>query len=169
MSAASPPRHLLWSVPLVFVLHDAEEILTMERWTTAHRDALPEVVRPFLPIPTGEFTLSVLLILAALLILSFLDVLRLRAGKPVAWSLLAAATLVANALTHPLQALVMRGYTPGVVSAVVLGVPYGAWLWRQGVHGGWLNVRRAALLLVTGLVLQAPVAALALLGGRALS
>ncbi|HEX4933101.1 MAG TPA: HXXEE domain-containing protein [Gemmatimonadaceae bacterium] len=84
-------------------------------------------------------------------------------------SLLAVATLAANALTHPLQAVATRGYAPGVVTAVLLVLPYASWIGRQGRREGWLSGRRGALLLAAGLVLQAPVAVLALLGGRALT
>jgi hypothetical protein len=164
-----PPKQLLWAVPLVFAVHDAEEIATVERWSASHASLLPAAARRFVPMPTLTFAVSVAVILAVLLVASALDAARLHRGKPILWSVFSAATLIANGLTHPLQALLFRGYTPGVVTAVVVLIPFAVWLYRDGRRRGWLTQRRALLLVGIGFVLQAPAAALAILAARALS
>jgi len=44
--------------PAVFLLHDAEEILTVESWIRAHRTELPAAVQPFTTVTTGQFALA---------------------------------------------------------------------------------------------------------------
>jgi hypothetical protein len=52
----------IWAGPVVFFIHDAEEILTVAPWLRDHRAELPMVVRPFSGITTTEFALAVLLL-----------------------------------------------------------------------------------------------------------
>ena len=44
------------------------------------------------------------------------------------WALIAAWLMVVNALAHSVQAVAMRRYNPGLVTAVVLFVPLGGWI-----------------------------------------
>jgi hypothetical protein len=47
------------------------------------------------------------------------------ATDDLGWGLIALYTLIANAVVHLVQAVVMRGYNPGLVTAIVLFLPLG--------------------------------------------
>ena len=76
--------------------------------------------------------------------------------------------LLANAATHPVQALAAGGYVPGVVTAVVLVLPFTLLALRRAVGDGAATRRGALAACAAGLVLQAPLALLALAARRAL-
>ena len=115
----------------MFLLHDLEEIATVESWTRTHRDVFPEPIRAHLPVSTADFTVGVAIIFAIFLLASAVDAPRVRAGKAPRFSLVLIALLVLNAFTHVLQAIVMRGYTPGVVTSILLVIPYGWLVWTS--------------------------------------
>lgn len=68
-------------------------------------------------------------------------------------------TLV-NALTHVATSIRFRGYNPGLVTAIVLFLPFTIWALAHEVAGGALSVAAVAAVLVAGVVLHVPVAAL---------
>jgi hypothetical protein len=78
---------------------------------------------------------------------------------PLRWVGLAwiGLTLV-NAITHIVAALRFRAYNPGLVTAILLFLPFTIWaLWTEAANG-LLSGGEAALILVLGMVLHVPVA-----------
>jgi hypothetical protein len=65
------------------------------------------------------------------------------------------AAFTAHGATHLLQAAVLRGYTPGVVTVPLVIAPYSVWAWRALRRSG---LRVAAGTLRRDLALGAPVA-----------
>ncbi|MEZ5788133.1 MAG: HXXEE domain-containing protein [Xanthobacteraceae bacterium] len=68
-------------------------------------------------------------------------------------------TLV-NALTHIATSIRFRGYNPGLVTSIVLFLPFTIWALAHEVAHGALSGAAVAALLVAGVVLHVPVAAL---------
>ena len=156
----------IWAGPAVFLMHDAEEILTVAPWLRDHRAELPSVLRPFTGITTAEFALAVLVLFLGFLAVAAHGARRARQGRTSIPFLLVAGTFVANGITHLGQAALLRGYTPGAVTALLLVLPYGVLLGeqlrRRGLvtRGTWVGVVAA------GALLQVPIVALVLLAVR---
>lgn len=68
-------------------------------------------------------------------------------------------TLV-NALTHVATSIRFRGYNPGLITAIVLFLPFTSWVLLHEAARGDLSVPAIVLVLVAGVVLHVPVAAL---------
>ena len=66
-------------------------------------------------------------------------------------------------LTHLAQAAFFRSYTPGVVTALALVLPYGYLLGARLLAAGVVTWRTLAGAIAVGAVAQIPIAALALL------
>jgi hypothetical protein len=78
---------------------------------------------------------------------------------PLRWVGLAwiGLTLV-NAVTHIVASLRFRVYNPGLVTAILLFLPFTIWaLWSE-VANGLLSGREVALILLLGVLLHVPVA-----------
>ena len=157
----------VWLGPVAFLVHDAEEVLAFEPWVRAHRAALPAVVRPLLEsVSTRQFGAAVLALFAGYLVVSALAVPALRAGRRPWPFLVVTGVFVGNGLTHLLQAVALGGYTPGVVTAAAVNLPYG-WAAGRALLADAAVSRRVLLVLVAlGAVLQVPIAWLALQLGR---
>ncbi|UZJ78641.1 HXXEE domain-containing protein [Fictibacillus sp. KU28468] len=154
---------LVWLFPVAFIVHDAEETLTIKAFLDAHHQETPFNRLPVSQLTTSTFAMSVLLILLVIVGLCSYITKNRTSGQPL--FLLLASTLFMNGVTHVLQALYFRGYTPGVVTAVLTIFPYSIWVWRSmnKVHGVKL-----AKYLAAGMVLQIPLAVGALIAGSLL-
>ena len=156
----------IWAGPAVFLLHDAEEVLTVAPWLRAHRAELPAAVRPLLDITSGQFALAALFLLVGFLAVAAHGARRAGAGRRAIPFLLVAGALVGNGLTHLAQAVLFRAYTPGLVTALLLVLPYGYGLGARFEASGLASRRVWAGAVAAGVVLQAPLVALTLLAVR---
>jgi hypothetical protein len=153
----------IWAGPVVFLLHDAEEILTVESWLRAHRTELPEQLQPFAAVTTGQFTLAVALLFVGFVAAAIHGVRQARHGRTSAPFMIIAGALVANGLTHLAQAAYFRSYTPGVVTALALVLPYGYALGARLLATGLATRRTLVVAVTAGAVAQIPIVALVLL------
>lgn len=156
---------LVWAAglsPLVFLVHDLEEWLYLDRW-------------PPLPGPLQELTgapdpaafgwaVGLLFAIQALAVVALLRRPASRAATLV-FALLAAARL-ANGITHLGRSALAGSYLPGAWTAGIVVVPFAAVLVvatgrRLGIRGP-----RWALLLAAGAAVQLPVILAALAFGH---
>jgi hypothetical protein len=155
--AASAVARWIWAAPAVFVVHDGEELATMIPWLRQHRAALPDVVRSVADVSAHQLALAMLVLLAGLLAAAWDGARRARRGARPTLFLLLAGALAGNGLTHVGQALLFRGYTPGLVTALLIVLPYGLGLGRQLDRAGMVSTRGWAGYVALGLVLQVPI------------
>ncbi len=107
-------RRLAWALPVVFVLHVAEEAPGFVTWFNAHVE--PDINgRTFLTVITTGLVITVL-------VAAPLAVSRGRAAAILASAWVGFAML-ANGIFHVAAAIVDRGYAPGVATAILLYVP----------------------------------------------
>lgn len=125
---------LALSLPLVFMLHDFEELIGAEPWLRANRAALlqrfprlaPPLVAHVQRMAGAPFTCSVCLLFVLLTLLSFYAAL---SGDFRLWyGVLAAFT--AHLFVHLLQWALWRRYIPCIITSL-LALPYGIWALAQ--------------------------------------
>jgi len=155
----------MWLGPLAFLVHDAEEIATVAPWLRANRSALPAAAQPFAHVTTEQFALGVAVLFVGYVAAVAAGAYLLRRGRFPLPFLLVTAAFVANGLTHPIQALLFRGYTPGVVTALLVALPYGYGVARGFRRAALLSASTLRWLLLAGVLLQVPLVILALAGG----
>ncbi len=120
--------YLVLPLPFAFIIHDAEEIAVQHRWITQHEIELKarfhwigHVIDRLKRLSTTAFVIAaleeLLIILAAtanVLIDGFLSA-EIWVAIFIAFSL--------HLIVHIIQALIVKAYTPGVVSSILL-LPY---------------------------------------------
>ena len=156
----------IWAGPIAFLIHDAEEVATVERWLGLHAAQLPPVVQPLIGITTRQFAAAVVLLLIGFILTAAHGARRAQRHLPSIPFLLVAGAFVANGVTHLAQAAYFRGYTPGVLSAIVVVLPYGVALGRSLSRNSIITPRTYAAAVVAGAMLQVPFALLALAAVR---
>jgi len=149
-------QKMQWLFPVAVCLHSAEEARQMPIWESAHRSQLS-----FHPGATKIWLGLAVLTLAAFVI-TYLSV---RSGKQSVWAYLLvgyAAAMLANVLVpHIPASLVFGGYTPGVVTAVLINLPVMSALLLSAVREQWVSGARAVLYaLVVPLSIGAAIVAL---------
>lgn len=124
---------LTWLFLIVFMVHNFEEIITVEYWMKkiypSIKETLPTFVQGHLEqekdMTAGQFTIAVgvlFVVVSILLVISTLrtDLYYLFFGANIFFAL--------NLLTHPLQALFLRKYVPGLITSIFIVLPYNIFL-----------------------------------------
>jgi hypothetical protein len=123
-----PFDRLLWLVPVFFALHNMEEAPLMERWS----QRLP-FKTPF-TITTRQFVIAVTFLTLAAFILTYLEVEHLanRTGYLIVLGM--QAILLFNAfIPHIAATIRLRTYSPGVITGVLMTLPFSFYLFRRAL------------------------------------
>jgi hypothetical protein len=119
---------LLWLVPILLTIHNLEEAPFMETWYRRLPMKLP------LTITTRQFVIAVTLITVAGFILTYIGVEYLANQTGYLLVLGMQAILLFNAfIPHIATTIRFRMYSPGVISAVLLLLPFSFYLFRRAL------------------------------------
>lgn len=158
---SSTLKKLALFFPVIFLIHDLEEIVTIE-----------QVRLPFqLPftISTIEFTVAFVF----LWVIVTVGCLYAANGRRFLWikplpffSFLISGVFLANGIGHVLQAIVFQKYVPGAITAVLLLIPYCIMAVKKLYDAKVLTLKQIGGFLILGFILQTPSALLAILIGK---
>ena len=130
-----------WLFPIAVTLHNGEEAIWMPGWTARHAGELPVHPPGAMEIRVALFALTV-----AAWIVTYLSA---RKGAGTVWAYLLFGGIVAmlvNVFVPHLPATVLfHGYTPGVVTAVLINLQVMSWLAWLAVQEGWVRGWKAAV------------------------
>lgn len=139
-------RRVLWLVPLLLLLHNAEEAVFFPRYLPFVLARLPTAWRAVAgPVTSGQVWLALAIVTLVALGLT-VWAQRHPESHTALWLLLLLQTSVLlNVLWHVAAAAVLfRGYAPGLVTALLLNLPFSIYLIRRAVREHWFS--RGALL-----------------------
>jgi hypothetical protein len=129
-----PFDRLLWLVPIFFALHNLEEAPFMENWSKR----LPLKIHP--TVSTRQFVIAVtFLTLGGFLVAYFgLEYLADQTGYLIVLGI--QAILLVNAFVpHIASTIRFRMYSPGVVTAILITLPFSFYLFRRALSESILN------------------------------
>lgn len=154
----------------LFAAHNAEEALTVSRYL--------RLVAPLAPPPldrlTSALTPAAVVTGTGLVTLIALGVAAWAVGRPrspvACWvMLLLQSVVLLNAVPHVVAAIGVRGYVPGLVTAVVVNVPFSWYVLSRAWRETWVGRRAFAALAPAACVVHGPLLALLLAGVTALT
>lgn len=134
---------LIWSFLIIFMIHNFEEIITIEKWFQKTypniRERFPAVARKEIEkmkvtsAATFSIAVCVLFIVAsALVIITIItEQYFLFIGLNIFFAL--------NIITHPVQSLFLRTYVPGVLTTFILIIPYNVILFNELITLGLMD------------------------------
>lgn len=158
---------LAWCGLVVVALHNAEEALTIPTWLPARLEEL-ETRFHMRPLAADTDRLYPGLIMATLLPVIWVALTARSGPRSIGtYSILVLyGFFLANAIMpHLAGSLVLGGYTPGVITAGLLLVPFSAWLGFRAVADGYASKWGLCVSLLVAVALYIPACA-ALLGMR---
>lgn len=128
-------RTVTWGLFVAWLVHDAEELVTMPRWMARARPRL-ERRFPFIPAtvwrraaPDQAHTALAIGFVGCLVAAAAYDGDRTDGRSPLFQAVLAG--FGAHAVPHLGSAVVTGGYTPGLLTAPAVVVPYSLWASRE--------------------------------------
>jgi hypothetical protein len=134
---------LLWLFPIVFMLHDFEEIIFIEAWTrknsVAVLDRVPARFRRIFQRVT-DMTSAQFAVAVMLEFIVFIPITYAAAEKGIYYLFLSCnAILLLHALTHVGQSVILGRYTPGVVTVVTIVPVYTLYLFDRMMDEGLIR------------------------------
>ncbi|WP_255198469.1 HXXEE domain-containing protein [Halorarius litoreus] len=162
--APVPVALALWLLPLSWAVHDLEEVVMHARWasvrdgpeTANDRSRLARRIVALHSTPASQFRIAVLVVGVVLVVVTAAAT---RAPDGV-WGVVFAVLLggyFLHGFLHVAQSLVLRRYTPGVATAVLVVVPASGVLYRVLFDAGLLGVEQAVGTAVVGGLVFVPV------------
>ncbi|MEK4381597.1 HXXEE domain-containing protein [Aeribacillus sp. FSL K6-2848] len=126
---------VLWLFPILFMFHDFEEILTVEKWTKQNKEqvlaVLPKSIRKYFyssfQMTTVQFAYDVFWIFLTITTATCLAVI----FSFYYIFLMLLFIFFAHVFTHLGQALYLRKYTPGVITSIILVLPYSSYTYYR--------------------------------------
>jgi hypothetical protein len=153
-------KRVTWGLFAAWALHDAEEWLTMARWS-ARRAASGRRRIPGLQINEAHVHTGISL-MGAMVAAAALQGARTGGRSRLFQSAVAGFGL--HGFGHLAASAATRGYTPGVVTSPVVVIPFGAWAWHRLSRSG---IRRPAAATMLDAVVMVPASLALALGGAA--
>jgi Protein of unknown function with HXXEE motif len=167
-SRETSPRRLarvLWLLPLIFSIHDGEELLTMPGWIANHQqevdrlakmsDTAAEMVRT-LPTTPSQAAVAIGFILFLFLVVT---AGASTSGKRGFWLYAYAGllgVLFLHVFTHIAQAIFFSGYVPGLIGAVGAIIPGALYIYKRLFEAKLLTLKSAAGTALIGFALFVP-------------
>jgi hypothetical protein len=160
---------VLWLFPILFMFHDFEEILTVEKWTQQNKEyvlsVLPKSIRKYLyssfQLTTAQFANDVFWIYLTITTATVLAVI----FSFYYIFLMLLAIFFTHVFTHLGQALYLKKYTPGIITSIIIVLPYSSYayyrLLKEQVISG-----TDILLSSIGAIILIPILILFLVNGR---
>ncbi|HKT59147.1 MAG TPA: HXXEE domain-containing protein [Gemmatimonadales bacterium] len=156
-----PPRPVLWLVPILLALHNTEEALFFPRYLPFVLYRLPAAWQALIaPLTTGQVGGALAVVTGVAFIVTWWAFQRPDSAVALWLVLLIQATVLLNALWHLAAAVVLfGGYAPGLVTALLLNLPFSVYLLRRAGRERWLERRALWALAPAAIVLHGPLLA----------
>jgi len=149
-------KALLWLVPVFITVHNLEEALFMPAFLKTRNASIPSSLQGLLPpITYRQFLIALIAMTAIPYAIALLGNLE-REGSGSLYLLLGLqVVMLYNVLAHVVMAGVMGGYAPGVVTALIINLPFSVYLVRRAVKERWASRRVIVWLFPIGLIVHA--------------
>jgi hypothetical protein len=154
---------LIWLFPIIFGIHDFEEIIVVEKWLSKNKEDLIK----FLPKraislfeknfarKTNQFSLAVY-VEFILISLSTIFVFLNGFTGGYKWLYLGLySVFFLHSFTHIGQTILLKRYTPGVITSILFIIPYGVWFYGVLLENKTIVVRDLWISLPIGMILFA--------------
>ena len=156
-------RMVVWLIPILLTLHNAEEALAFHAYVPRMRTLLPEPLASFEASLSYSTMLGALTVLSALAFLIALAAAARPESRRTLWVLLVLeATVGVNVIAHLLSAvIVFHGYGPGLATALMINSPFAIYCFRRVRREQWVSTAALRAIVPASLILHGPI----LLGG----
>lgn len=162
------PRLRRWiaASPAIYLIHDLEELATVRAWVADNWQSVPQPIAAWLGADTDLthlYATGIAMIFVAMAAIA-VSAARPTAGRAIV-TIFALTVMMrfGNGLLHIVEAVYTRAYVPGLVTAIVLLLPYSAWLVVRLRRDALVRHEAVHALFLAGLLLQIPVIAIVLL------
>ena len=127
MNTFNTIRYWIYLV-IAWSIHNLEEALTMSKWYVSNETKLP--ITEYITISTVQHIFPIALIIATLLLL-LIPILAIYKKWDNRILGIVLGIFLVNAIQHILVTIVFWGYSPGVITALIINLPLSIFMIRQ--------------------------------------
>jgi hypothetical protein len=148
---------LIWLFLAAFMIHDFEEIIFVESWMRKYfhktiiklPNRIGSIVKEFSTVTSSQFAVAVCIEFSILLVATFL------AAEYNIYIFIVSfnAILLLHVFTHLAQTIYLRMYTPGVVTGVLVTLPYSIYFFYRLINEEIVTLKEVFIYAPLGLVL----------------
>ncbi|MBD8499444.1 HXXEE domain-containing protein [Paenibacillus sp. CAU 1523] len=131
-------HNAIWLFVVVFMLHDFEEIITVEHWAKRNESLvrsknskLADMIWKFWNVSSYSFAKRDVFIFLTMSIITFLKVQYIDSTWSAVLFIGFLLFVLIHNLVHILQTIVLQTYTPGLYTSIFLVTPYVIYLLNQ--------------------------------------
>lgn len=158
-AAADPPRisrrTALLLVPVLITVHNAEEALAMPAALRTLPSRLPASLAGLIP-TYPQFLAALAIVTVVPWMVWLLGIARRETRAGIVLLLLVQTVMLVNVASHAAAAVFLRGYAPGVVTALALNLPFSLYLLRRALRERWLTPRSLVSIGVAAALIHGP-------------
>ncbi len=154
-------RKALWLAPLLLVIHNIEEYLTMPTFISRHGQDLPAFIGNSLAISSEQFSIALMIVTLLAFLFTFLGSIGEANGICIFLAITTQAVLLINAVQHIVASIWLRNYIPGVLSSIVLYLPLLSYSILRALKEGYVSKKMIIYSFILGLSLLLPIILLA--------
>ncbi|GGH22543.1 HXXEE domain-containing protein [Paenibacillus segetis] len=148
---------VMWLFLAVFMIHDFEEIIFVEYWMKRNYPRINEripaparrLVKNMSEVTSAQFAVAVALEFIVFIPVTYLAVEQQNYLLFIGFN----ALLLVHVFTHLGQSILLRAYTPGVVTALLFTLPYSLYLFYRMINDGLVSLKEVLYYAPTGLIL----------------
>ncbi|MBS4537286.1 HXXEE domain-containing protein [Clostridium sp. D2Q-11] len=152
---------LIWLLPIVFMLHDFEEIILIVPWLENNFDYIRKKAPNFLErridkfanISTSQFALAVFLEFILFIIATFMAV---EYGKFIFLIVLNSFLLI-HGIMHIITVVILKRYAPFIITTILLIFPYCPYLFFRLLASDLITFKTILISSLVGVVLIIPI------------
>jgi hypothetical protein len=148
-------RAALLLVPVLITLHNAEEALAMPAALRILPTRIPAQLAGMIP-SYPQFLAALAIVTVLPWLIWMIGIARRESRAGIVALLLVQAVMLANVASHAGAAILLRGYAPGVATALALNLPFSLYLLRRAIREGWISRRTLALLGMAAMLIHGP-------------
>lgn len=148
---------LMWLFLVAFMIHDFEEIIVVELWMKKnyHRiyklvpKSLSKTLKNMSEIKSSQFAIAVFIEFIVFVPITFLAVEHNQYILFVGFN----ALLLLHVFTHLGQSIYCKSYTPGVITGLIVVLPYSLYLFYRMLNEGVVSMNNIVLYAPSGLII----------------
>jgi hypothetical protein len=148
----------LWLVPILLAVHNLEEAVLMRGVLPAANEQLPRMLQHAIGgVSYSQFIVALLMVTVVPFVVAAAGRLDRRGGAAVYLLLAIQAVLLLNVLSHVGGVFVLRGYSPGLATALLVNLPFSVYLLHRAARERWVSRPAFISLLPVAFALHGPV------------
>jgi hypothetical protein len=123
---------IIWLFPIIFMFHGLEEIITIESFIIRYKKMVPEhflakltlMIKKRFGYKSAQLAVSMGWILIFISLITFMSTFLLPINKTILLFTAIFNVFFLQAFSHIGQSIIFRGYSPGIITALLLVIPY---------------------------------------------